>query len=394
MQCPNCSKVINLPKVWQVHQMLCKAKPPEAPKAVAPPEVSKPPVPVVATPTPGPTPGPEAKKFPTRGLYVPGAVPTTGPFAPKLEESAPPTESKAPIPPIPPAGRLATQATNGLYVPARDPNFWIRESIYSEIKRLVSISQKHPVNILITGMQGTGKTSLGRQIAAVFSRPACEIQCGYMIDSTQWFGSREFSPDRGTFYRESQFVKAVETPGALILLDELNRTENPKVANSLFWLLDTRRAAWIDDIQREVRVASGVIFVATLNEGALFAGIDILDGALRDRFSVVQLDSPSHDTEVAIIVSKSGLKGEAASKLVDFASLIRKNPEIERKVSTRQLLIAAEDMVHGASLRDAVMFAVANTYGEETEKVVQMLQAVLSTSEATAVRNEREIKFI
>lgn len=273
-------------------------------------------------------------------------------------------------------------SANEIGVPSPDGYFVIKQSTYRELERVVRMSEKHPCNILVTGQQGSGKTSLALQFASRNKRPFVEVQCGLMSEPGQWFGGLKFAPERGTWFQESQFIKGIETPQCVVLLDELNRVENPKVMNSLFWLLDTRRQAWIDDLQRRVKVADGVIFFATLNEGVIFSGIDFVDTALRDRFSVINMEFPPVDDEIDILIRKIGVSKDIATILVNLAETVRKNPNLERKISTRQLLMAAEEIKFGASTKEAVEFCISNSYGEQAQDILQSLQAFLPESEA------------
>lgn len=284
-------------------------------------------------------------------------------------------------------------SSDGLTVPTPDKYFIVKENIHRELERVARMSSHHSVNALITGPQGSGKTSLARQFAARHDRPFVEVQCGLMSEPGQWFGGLKFTPERGTWYQESQFVKGIETPGCAILLDELNRVENPKVMNSLFWLLDNRRQAWIDDLQRTVRVAKGVIFFATLNEGVIFSGIDFVDTALRDRFVVINLDFPSEERETEILVKKVGITRGNARILVNLATNVRQNPNLERKISTRQLLMAAEEIKYGATTREAVEFCISNSYNEQAQDILQTLQAFLPEKEARGDLDDRERQF-
>jgi len=282
---------------------------------------------------------------------------------------------------------------NELYTPEADEHFIIRRSIHETLDRILIIAKSHPVNVRVTGMQGSGKRSLAKQFAARNRRPLVEVQCGLMSEPGQWFGGLKFTPEKGTWYQESQFVRGIETSGCVALLDELNRVENPKVINSLFWLLDTRREAWIDDLQRKVKVADGVIFFATLNEGVIFSGIDFVDTALRDRFYVVNMQFPSGESEVNILVEKIGIDSANAEILVSLANAIRGNPNIERKVSTRQLLMASEQMMSGSDIKSAVMTAISNSYGDQSQDILQALQAYLPESEARGGRSDPERKY-
>jgi len=280
-----------------------------------------------------------------------------------------------------------------LPVPAPDEYFVIPRHIHAELQRVETMSKSHPVNVLITGLQGSGKTSLAMQYAARMGRPFVEVQCGLMSEPGQWFGGLKFIPESGTFFQESQFVKGLETPRCVILMDELNRVENPKVMNSLFWLLDTRRAAWIDDLQRRITVAPEVVFFATLHDGSIFSGVDFVDTALRDRFVTIKMEFPSKDKEVDILVSKTGCHKGVAEKLVDLAVVLRKNPNLERKVSTRQLLMAAEEMKYGAPFADAVEFCLSDNYREDEQEFLQTLQAFLPPDEAKTGREDGWMKF-
>ena len=68
-----------------------------------------------------------------------------------------------------------------LKIPQSDPYFFLRENIILNLGRLEKLSKRHPINILIIGRQGCGKSTLVRQFAAHFNRPLATFQMGAFI---------------------------------------------------------------------------------------------------------------------------------------------------------------------------------------------------------------------
>ncbi len=252
-----------------------------------------------------------------------------------------------------------------VFYPVSDPYFLLDGHNAMILEVTEKISRNHPTNILVTGNPGGGKTTLGLQLAAKYGRPCVVVDFGTMQEPQQLFqttylveGSKNGSSVTDT--RETAFVRGMETPGCVVILDELNRPENERVLNVLLPLLDGRRGAYIEDLRRRVNVADRVIFVATLNEGALFCGITSVDTALRDRFRELYLDYLPAEQEKQVIQKKTGVRDTIAASLAQFAYTVRNTPGIERKVSTRQVLNAAEAYAAGDVLWRAVSSAIGH----------------------------------
>jgi nitric oxide reductase NorQ protein len=260
-----------------------------------------------------------------------------------------------------------------LPVPPDEEGFWVSARNLERLSRIASRAARgERVNALVRGPKGCGKTTLARVYAARNRKPFYEVHCGAFVDNEQWFGKDRLSEGQ-TWYRKARFIHAVETPHCVVLLDEINRA-HPEVLNAILGLLDWRRSLWSDDLTYEVKVAEGVTFFATLNEGEEFYGVNPLDAALRDRFPrTVRLDYPPEQEEARILVGH-GLPQREADKLTSFAHTVRKAGR-PLPVSTRQLLVAAEEVIDGASLHDAVETSII--FGiEDTSLVKTALQAL------------------
>ena len=140
------------------------------------------------------------------------------------------------------------------------------------------------VNVLVQGPQGTGKSELAQQYAAQHKRPFAIIEIGLSSEPSALFGKIDLV-NNNTVWTPSLFTTAIQTPGAVIHLQEINRPENDRILNGIFSVLDAKqRGLWNDDLGQWIKVAQGVTFFASLNEGYAFVGTIPLDAALADRF--------------------------------------------------------------------------------------------------------------
>lgn len=288
---------------------------------------------------------------------------------------------------LPRLGATPPIAHPALAIPEADPTFWVDKPVGRFLYAVGERSSRGEiVNILLVGPTGTGKSSLPKEFAATMHRPFFTMHCQMVTEPGEWWGTKEISPERGTYFQKAALLDAVETPGCIILLDEANRTQAENL-NVLFGFMDHRRKAWIPSLNREVVVAPGCIFFVTLNEGADYTGTNAVDRALRDRISnTIRMDYLPRKVEVGLLAKRIGIEEETAWKLVGFAHTIRHNPKVGVGISTRQLLECAALVKGGLPLQDAVQFAIVNSAVEDMERkaLLQSLQLTGRVDEAYA----------
>lgn len=263
-------------------------------------------------------------------------------------------------------------------VPEPEEHFFLPTDVIENLDRIKRLAELHPVNVLVAGKQGCGKSTLVRQFAARNRRPLAVFQIGILSEAGQLFGEHRLREGE-TYYQEFLFPKAIQTPGCVIHLEEINRPEHPKALNMLFSVLSEDRKVWTDDLGL-LKVADGVVFFATLNEGEEFVGTEMLDAALRDRFYVTLLDYLPQEVETRVLHLKTGVPEADALTIVNVANKLRSNPQEPMVVSTRHTLMIAEMAAVGATIREAFVHSL-QVSRDVLESVLLSLHAELGLQE-------------
>ncbi len=345
--------------------------------AVNPAQPPATPVPPVAT---SPAPAKPAKAPAKPKAEAPAA---SKPAAPAEAPAAPPVAMQRPAEAV--KDKDGDSLPAGIFIPKPQPDFWVSEAVVRELFVVDKIATTgEPVNIKVVGPAGVGKTSLAWEFAAAKKRPCFEVHFGMYSDPSEIWGRDRLSMEKGTFYETARLVDAIETPNCVVVCDEPNRC-HPEVLNNLFALWDWRRAAYVPALQRMVKVAPGVVFFAAMNEGSEYMGTNPLDRAIRERFTrTIRLKWPPAKAEAKIIQKRTGVAQDIAEKLAKFAADVRRNPKIGFAPSTRQLLVAAQDVSMGLPLPEAVQYALINDLGEGVDRtaLLQHLQVIGKVTDA------------
>ena len=262
-------------------------------------------------------------------------------------------------------------------------------------------------NIMMTGQAGCGKTMAAKSLVNALDRPDFYFNLGATQDPrASLIGNVHFDKGKGTYFSESLFVKAIQTPNAVILLDELTRA-HPDAWNILMTVLDYgQRYLRLDesDGQDTIKVADGVTFIATANIGNEYTATRQLDKALMDRFTVIEMDLLNDEEELGLLkymfptVDESELKNISSITHLTRVEAQNDNPRISSGVSTRTSVEIAGLLFDGFSLMEAADITIYPQYdatgGVDSERtfVKQIVQKFVSDGSDEELFTDHDIE--
>ena len=262
-------------------------------------------------------------------------------------------------------------------------------------------------NIMMTGPAGCGKTMAAKALVNSLDRPDYYFNLGATQDPrATLIGNVHFEKKSGTYFSESVFVKAIQTPNAVILLDELSRA-HPDAWNILMTVLDYgQRYLRLDeqDGQQTIKVAEGVTFVATANIGNEYTSTRVMDKALMDRFTIVEMDVLNESEEDQLLSYMfPHVDADVIANVAKIASLTRNEANsdtarIGSGISTRTTVELAGLLFDGFTLAEAAEVSIYPQYdsagGVDSERtfVKQIVQKFCDDGSSDDLFNEEEIE--
>ena len=221
-------------------------------------------------------------------------------------------------------------------------------------------------HVFIYGDAGTGKTSFGEQFSARCGRPYFAISFASDKASYDLIGSP--MPEAGSMvWKDGELLAAMQTPGAVISLEELGFARSDLVAA----LLSALQGGFVNLPGRRVRVAPGVSFLATNNDDGTgsragrYTGLRPVNAALLDRFALRhEFTSLVVDREVKALIGRCpALNREVARRMVDYrkaVSLAVERGEAEHGLGLRRLIAWGSHVAAGLPSLDGFRAAILN----------------------------------
>lgn len=244
-------------------------------------------------------------------------------------------------------------------------------------------------NIMITGPKGEGKTMLAYVLKEVLDRPFFKLDLGNSRDANTTILGKTHAADGGTYFLESDFIRAIQIPNSIILLDEFSRASRD-AANLLMPLLDENiREISINSSEHEnhtVKLAQGVCFIATANIGMEYTGTSIMDTAVIDRFTKIEVDNISKEDLIDLMqemfpaITKPLIE-KVVTLIIDIRlQVMSGNSILSQAVSTRKLIELGKYLTDGFTYEEACALVIEGLYsydgGQASERVLvkQMIQ--------------------
>ena len=259
-------------------------------------------------------------------------------------------------------------------------------------------------NIMMTGPAGCGKTMAAKSLVKALDRPDFYFNLGATQDPrATLIGNTQFDSKKGTYFSESSFVKAIKTPNAVILLDELSRA-HPDAWNILMTVLDGgQRYLRLDEAEGSpiVNVADGVTFIATANIGNEYTSTRVIDRAILDRFVTIEMDVLNDEQEFGLLkfmfpeVNEEDLKAVAEIAHHTRTQSMSESGKVTAMVSTRASVEMAGLIYDGFDLFESAEISIfpffSNDGGVDSERtyVKQLVQKYVK-DEGDALFNEQE----
>jgi len=261
-------------------------------------------------------------------------------------------------------------------------------------------------NIMMTGPAGCGKTMAAKAVVNSLDRPDFYFNLGATQDPrATLIGNTHFDSKKGTYFAKSLFVEAISTPNAVILLDELSRA-HPDAWNILMTVLDYgQRYLRLDEADGSdtIKVADGVTFVATANIGNEYTSTRVMDKALMDRFTIVEMDVLSEEDENSLLnYMFPHVDSVVLGNVAKIASLTRTESgsdtaRITSGISTRTTVELCGLLYDGFNLQEAAEVSIYPQYdatgGVDSERtfVKQIVQKFCDDGSSDDLFNEEEM---
>ena len=269
------------------------------------------------------------------------------------------------------------------FVPVHDEK-WIPGAVEQRQLEELALAMEDDNNCLIVGPHGIGKSTLVIELAAICNQSLRRVGMDGDVRRADYIGEKNVVVDKASGQAITSWVDGVlpdaAEHGHWLLIDEVDAMP-AHIAFVMHGVLEKKRhLALLGDRGRPVQFHKNFRIIATANtlgrgdDSGMYAGTNVMNEAFLDRFGVtIRAEYPAEDTEVNILVLRTGVGREVAKKMVKVAHKIREAFAAEQcfvSVSPRRLIDWAEKTVRLNDVRRAAKLTVVSKMGTDDSKFV------------------------
>lgn len=264
------------------------------------------------------------------------------------------------------------------YAPAIDPHYVLPVAEAG----IILAGWLDNVPAWVWGSASTGKTSLGKQIAAATGRPHFYYSFMRDTDFNALIGQYKIK-DGSMEWQDGALVQAIRTPGCVVHLDEI--TASDAGAHMLLQTLLEERYLTIADTGERVYCAKDVQFIATDNtdgtgDTGLYLGTNQMNNAFRGRFNYVPLERHSSDIIAKIISNRAQVPHDVGTVITEIIerseNAVESSGQLSTSISLRSGIHFANLLRRGVPATDAMQSAIVGVLGRaEQESARQIVTA-------------------
>jgi len=267
-------------------------------------------------------------------------------------------------------------------IPEVDKHFIVSPKLKKLGKSICAARSERCKKVMTSGPPSSGKSQWCSWLAATEKRPFFSINCSTVREPQQWFG-KDGAKSGSTYWKTSEFVKAIEMGGCIIRLEELNRL-SPFIVNPLLELLEDGRTRV--EGYGMVEIGPDTIFIATANVGMQYQGTYKSCESLLSRFSVKVEFTPLTEAQTTkTLVARTGVDEEVAKKLATVSQQVYAKTGVvgtgsyDKPITYRQLEAAC--YLYPAIGNEAFRVSLLNHYesdgaDSERSRVLKLLAGV------------------
>ena len=213
---------------------------------------------------------------------------------------------------------------------------------------------------LISGFRGTGKTLLVDSVANALQRPLFKFDFGATQDArASLIGNVHFDEETGKYLSDSEFIRAIQPEGAVIMLDNYIRG-TVDAHNILMTVLDKQRYLRIDESassDKVIRLADGVTFFLIWSCKREYTATSVIDKATSDKLLIVEMNPLEKQEITTFLKLYKGLSGKEIDAISSIYSEIletHKKDLINHPISVREIKEIAEMIEDGFPLKEVI----------------------------------------